>query len=641
MSEAAPRQGARSRRAALAKARQSRRPSRLGSPAGAATEPDYLLGSDAGFDGLLRRVWRQATEAPDLSSAIDELLTLGGRVPADIQLRALPLAEEAALTTLCGASWRQDSAVRAPERRSALPAPFVGEIGLTTSGRVAVRVPSQGPLAGDTSLVGGVIRVPWSRRALDDFEERIDQAVSRYAAAVAGCRQWLTAVGTSGRDDLLAQLKDAAQRTAPFVLYQEGRTYTNFRDRNTITGKTLWPGHPDCALSSLEGLPPALWSDNDVMVVVCLTLLVCSAGYARIEEANGTQLTLDHVAYLLEQTRLTYNRVAGGRRVPPATSSGVAALHDLASALSQRRREISERVQLYREIHGVLMHKIERVAEPVSEPALARESAICARLHQRLPIGGATLDELAQDLLSSPDWLGQPHNSFQTGLESLIYETVSAATAAFEVDFAMSRGIRSLPRLIRAIREQDWSGITEWELTDYFCCVVPARQALEHFSGSAAKLADIAWAISSRMQYNSWHFIAGNLPKIPAVVARDYFVPPTVPDLAYYSDQHHRGHVAAQVRFSIRSPQAVTILDRRMEGFVDLRLMRCKGAPFNEQDLLAAHRGSSFIARATTLAAALVADGMSIEVTAFDPEWHARAITALTGDCPLPEEGTS
>jgi hypothetical protein len=38
---------------------------------------------------------------------------------------------------------------------------------------------------------------------------------------------------------MLESLKEAALRTAPFVLYQEDRQYTNFRDRNTLTGKTL------------------------------------------------------------------------------------------------------------------------------------------------------------------------------------------------------------------------------------------------------------------------------------------------------------------------------------------------------------------------------------------------------------------
>lgn len=616
------RNAAASRRAALAEARQSRRPSRLGMAAGAAAKPDFLLADDAGFPGLLKQAWQQATVAPDLLTAVNTLLTLGGHVPTDVQLRALRIADECALKVLCGRSWRGDGqGGRPPDDAGERPA-FLGEIGLTTSGRVVVRVPSRGPLSSEEDLVGGVLRMAWSAQALLDYQAELNRVTTRFWDAATDCREWLAAAGPRGQHDLLENLKDAALRTAPFVLYQEGRQYTNFRDRNTLAGKTLWPGHPDCALSSLQAVPLELWSDGDVVMVVCLTLLVRSAGFARIEEANGTQLTVDHVAHLLERTRLKYNGVPGGQQVPPAASTRVAALNDLAGALSQRRRDIGNTVHLYREIHGPLMHKIERVAGPPGDAAGRREAELCARLRERLPVTGNTLGELSARIAASPAWLAQPHGEFGTGLESLLYETVHRAMTAFEGDFAMSRGIRSLTSLIKALRAEEWAKITKWDLPHYFCCVVPAPEARRYFGDSPAQLADTAWSISSRMQYNSWHFLAGNLPKVPEVVARDYFVPPTIPDIAYYSDQHHHGHVAARVRFSIRSPQAVDVLGRTFNGFVDLRLLRCEGLPFDEQDLLAAHRTSAFIAKATGLAAALVADGEDIEITSFDSQWH-------------------
>lgn len=632
-----------SRKAALAKARQSRRPSRLGQRAGAAAKPDYLVAEDAGFPGLLKRTWQQAAAASDLPTAVDTLLTLAGHVPADIQLRALPIADECALKVLFGKSWRQaglagfangsqftgSAGGRFPGSAGGKEA-FLGEIGLNTSGRVVMRVPSKGPLAGEEDLVGGVLRVPWSAWDLSDYQAELARATARSRDSVTDCRQWLEAAGQDGRQDMLENLREAARRTAPFVLYSGDRQYTNFRDRNTLTGKTLWPGHPDCALSTLATVPLELWSDSDVLMVVCLTLLVRSAGFARIEEANGTQLSIDHVAHLLDRTRLAYNSVPGAQQVPPATSTRVAALNDLAEAVARRRREITAKVQLYREIHGPLMHKIERVAGAPADDARRLEAELCARLRARLtaggvgqiPVFGDTLAELGVSIESSPAWLAEPHGEFSTGLESLLYETVCAATAAFDADFAMSRGMRSLTALVMALREQDWPKIATWDTPHFFCCVVPGPQARRHFGDSPAHLADTAWSISARMQYNSWHFLVGNLPKVPEIAARDYFVPPVIPDVAYYSDQHHHGHVAAKVRFSIRSPQAVEVLGRTFNGFVDLRLLRCEGLPFDEQDLLVAHRASGFIAKATSLAAALVADGADIDITAFDTKWH-------------------
>ncbi|TGB15112.1 hypothetical protein [Streptomyces sp. MZ04] len=624
-----------SRRAALAKARQSRRPSRLGERAGAAPKPDFVFDSNAGFPGLLARTWSRAAAEQDPGRAVELLLTLGGLVPADISLRALRCTEEAALRVLFGISWREpaDKGRDMATADAAGPPAFLGELGLTTSGRVVLSVPSEGPLAGREKLVDGVLRIPWPAPALTAYEHEVGQASARSAAEAADCRAWLSATGPQGRDRLLDELKDAARRTAPFVLYQEERQYTNFRERNTLPGKTLWPGHPDCALSALQGIPLALWSDSDVVMVVCLALLVRSAGYARIEEANGTQLTVGHVAALLERTRRKYNAVPGGRRVRPAASQRVTELRTLAAAIRARRAQVTRSVQLYREIHGPLMHKIERVAEAPADGAREREQRICARLADRIPVTGGTLAEMSADIQAGADWLTRPHGAFGTGLESLVYETVSAARAAFDADFAMSRGLRSLPALIQALRHEDWARISGWELPEYFCCVVPAAGARRYFEDSADRLADVAWAISSRMQYNSWHFIVGNLPKVPEVEARDYFVPPTVPDIAFHSDQHHHGHVAAQVRFSIRSPQAVKVLDRAFGGFVDLRLLRCAGTPFGEQDLLAAQHVSTLLADATTATATLVAAGAEAEVTAFGPQWHWETVTAGESRC--------
>ena len=616
-----------SRKAALAKARQSRRPSRLGQRAGAAAKPDYLVAEDAGFPGLLKRTWQQAAAAPDLLSAVDTLLTLAGHVPADVQLRALTAPEECALKVLFGRSWRAPGRGTAPAD-AIEDAAFLGEIGLNTSGRVVVGVPSKGPLSGEEDLVGGVLRVPWSSRALSEYRAELARATVRSRDSVADCRAWLAAAGADGRRDMLENLKEGARRTAPFVLYSGDRQYTNFRDRNTLTGKTLWPGHPDCALSSLATVPLDLWSDGDVLMVVCLTLLVRSAGYARIEEANGTQLTTGHVAHLLERTRLAYNGALAGRQVPPAASSGVADLNDLAEAVGRRRREITSKVQLYREIHGPLMHKIERVAGPPAGDARRLEAEVCALVRDRLPVAGGTLAEMAAGIEASPGWLAEPHGGFGTGLESLVHETVRAAMTAFDADFAMSRGMRSLTALVAALREQEWPKIATWDVPHFFCCVVPAPESRRYFGDSAEHLADISWSMSARMQYNSWHFLVGNLPKVPEVAVRDYFVPPTIPDIAYYSDQHHHGHVAARVRFSIRSPQAVEVLGQRFNGFIDLRLLRCEGLPFDEQDLLAAHRVSGFVAKATSLAASLIADGADIDVTAFDSQWHWEKVTS-------------
>ncbi|MFF7394292.1 hypothetical protein ACFZAE_38440 [Streptomyces scabiei] len=620
---------AESRRAANARKRISRRPSRLGIPAGT-QKPDHAFDPDAGFPALLKDTWRRAEQAAGLRSFVEVLLTLDGHVPADVQLRALGTAQEAALQALCALSWREENTpAPTPAPGEGREAAFLGEIGLSTGGRIRVRVPGDEPLDRH-ELVGGARQVPWTARTLQTYQELLRHAAEREDRSAADCRTWLHQQGEEGRQELLEQAKEAALRTAPFVLYQQDKLYTNFRGPNNLTGKTLWPGHPDCTLSDLQQRPLDLWSDSEVQLLVCLTLLIRSAGPGRVEEANGTQLTVGHVAHMLERIRRGYNSVLGGETIAPAASQDIRALDALAVSLRAHRPATQRGAQLYREIHGALMHKIERVAAAPGQRARAREDAVRTRLSERLPLAGTTLAELGDHLAASPHWLADPHGDFETGLESLVHETVAATTEAFEADFTMSRGMRSLPELISALREERWAEICDWDITRFFCCVVPDPRAARHFGGSPAALADAAWAMSSRMQYNSWHFIAGNLPREPEVRDRDHFVPPTIPDISFHSDQHHHGHVNNNVRFALRTPQTVEVDGHRFHGFMDLRLLRCAGEPFDEQDLLAAHRVSAFVARATTLVAAMAAAGRPVEVTAFDSPWHWSAIAGGT-----------
>ncbi|MEU6407019.1 hypothetical protein [Streptomyces sp. NPDC046985] len=615
-----------SRRAVNARKRQSRRPSRLGLAAGATPKPDRVREEDAGFPGLLARTWQKACDAADLRSALDVLLTLDGHVPAEVQLGGLRTADAAALKVVAGLTWPGESAPEAVAEEGA-PSAFLGEVGLTAGGRVVVRVPSQQPLAKQHRLVAGVLRVPWTEAHLSAYRAEADAAHAAFARGAADSRRWLDAQGARGRDALLARLTEAAQRTAPFVLYVEDKQYTNFRDANTVTGKTLWPGHPDCALSSLTGLPLELWSDHDALMVVGIGLLIRSAGAGRIEEANGMQLSLANVGRLLEHARRNYNAALGEERVAAAADASVEELTALAGGLGAARPDVARSVQLYREIHGALIHKVEKVAAPYGEAAAALDRQIADRLRAALPVAGDCLAELEPADGLDPAWLARPHGGFGTGLEAVVYEAVAAATAAFRADFAMSRGIRSLPELVRALRAQAWDEIAAWGITDFFCCVVPAQEARRHCGDSLAALADTAWAMSSRMQYNSWHFIAGNLPRTQEVLDRDHFIPPTLPDIAHYSDQHHHGHVNHSVRFTIRSPQPVQVCGRHFNGFIDLRIVRADGEPYTEQEMLAAHRTAGFIARMTGRAAALAEQGEQAEVTAFDSAWHWRTVT--------------
>jgi hypothetical protein len=576
---------------------------------------------------MLAETVEAARAAPTVEEALACLLSLAGRVPADVSRRALAREERSGLAATL------ERPGRSPDPA---PAVFAGTIGLTRTGKVAVGVPTRRQVRDRGDLFDAVATVPWTAEDLDAFRVLVEEDRRCEAAEVAASRSWLASLGAAGRGALVEDLRNAAARTAPFLFYRGHAVYSNFREPNNLTGKSLLRTHPDCAFHGLEHLPLDLWDDDDVLVTVCLALLVRSGGYGRIEECNGTQLDLESVARLLDErwrsTGLEGDPApvpAGAAPTADGTAPDVATMARAADLVRRRRDELRRHRVVYREIYGPLLHKQERIAADGHDDP--REAAICAELADRLPVDQApTLEALGRAIAAEPAWLLGQHDWFPTGLESLVYHLVETCGRVFRTEFAMSRGTRSLTALVEALAAQDWDGLVRWELPDFYCCVVASPSALPVFGWSTTAVADAAWAFSARMQYNSWHFLPGNLPKVPAVEARDYFVPPTFPDFAHFSDQHHRGHVTNHVRYTIRSPQPVDILGRTFAGFVDVRLLRCVGPPFTEQDLVTAHRCSRLVAVATESAAALVALGGRLEVTSFDHVWHLRSAETLS-----------
>lgn len=597
------------RRIAMERARQSKRPSRQGQRAGTSSPARTM--DDAGMPRLLEGALAQARTADNLESALAVLLTLNGQVPETVSRRALTGPESAAVAVRFGQAGRLEG-----------ESVFTGTVGLTRAGKVLIAVPIDDDPVCESMIAGTAAEVSWTRADIEAFELALPAIRRGQASEVAACRAWLEEKTDAQRAAILARLRDAMLRTPPFMLYRGQRLYTNFREENNLTGKSLSPDHPHCVLHGLEHVAPVQWSDDQAVLVTCMFLLATSGGNHRIEECNGMQISLRQVTELFREKRRIYAEagvILGGDDLTVGPTP--AELEDAAHHLSIARTELLETHLLYRSISAPIMHRRERLVKRRRE-VTARESAVLERLREHLPIGAMSIAEAETELRTDSAWLASPHGEFGTGLESLIYRTVQTCAEFFAVDFALSRGFRSLGKLMRAVRAEDWAGICSWELPEFFCCVVPTTSALGSFGGSWQAVADTTWAMSARMQYNTWHFLAGNLPKVPAVRARDYFTPASMPDLSYASDQHHRGHVYNKIRFTIRCPQSVDLDGRRFDAFTDLRLVRCAGDPLGEQDLLDLYRISRLIAVGTECAAQRVAEGQAIEVHSFDHVWH-------------------
>lgn len=610
------------RRQAMEEARRSKRPSRANQRAGTAPQPDYVL-SDAGFTELLRQTLATARASTDLATRITTLATLSGRLPEQDAWRVLTREEQLAVRVLTRAD-----RVPVPERIGTEPAPvvFTSALGLSPHGKLVVTVPGERVLPSEVAATGVADRVAWSPEDLACYQQSLPVVRREHQREVAECRALLDSLGEEGRAGAVDALRQAIFLVPPVLFYHRNNVYSNLRaEPGNLTGKTLLPSNPDCFFHHLDKLPFDLWTDDEAVFVACLWLLYLSGGPNRLESFNGYQVTLRNVSDNLRGQCAVYDEP-----VPPLPESAerlsAEALRALAERLATVRADLVARRRLYYEINATTRRKAERLFSADSASDLA-ERRVSERLAELFPAAEGGFSALLAALRDDPELLATPTAGLPSGFEAIIHRSVVTAGDLLSADMALSRGIRSLPRLVDALAEQNWKEIVSWELPEFYCCVVPSPDAVRLYDGDYARLADSAWAVAARMQYNTWHVMPGNLPNNPVVQARDFLAPHVLPDLATHSDLHHRGHVANHIRYSARSPETVVVGGAPFKSLTDLRVLRCEGPPFTERELYAVTRIARFLAQVSELVAELAATGVARnEVRSFDHKWYVRTI---------------
>ncbi len=604
-----------SRREAILEQRSSKRPSREGRQAGATEKPDRQL-TDAGFTALLHRSLARARAAGGLRDLFDTLLSLDGHLPVDTAHGALTRDESIAIDVLTRPG-RQ-----APDDDGVV---FTSALALSPSGRLILTVPRFRSLPREAAEMGVAERISWGAEDMAEYRRLIAEASAETDRETSELRSALAAAGLQGRAEIVNALRRAVSLVPPVMFYRGMTMYSNLRDPSNLAGKTLLPTHPDCFFHHLDKLPFDLWTDDEVVVVGCLYLLYLSGGPNRLESFNGFQLSLRNVTDNLRALAGLY--AGAGYDIPvPAGPVPVARLRDVSLDLAKARLDLIKQRALYYEINATTRQKAERMFRSRVSHDADMERLVCERLERALPAPVSSFAEALTLARRDPGWLAEPAAGQPTRFEALIESAVRAALELLDADYALSRGLRSLPRLIDALAARDWAEIVSWELPAFYCCTVPSPKALRLFDGDYAKLADSSWAIAARMQYNTWHVMPGNLPKDPSVQARDFLAPHVLPDVAIHSDLHHRGHVANNIRFSARSPETVLVAGFPFKSLTDIRVLRCEGPEFTEPELYTVTRMAQFLADLSQAVADHAVAGQRIEVTSFDHRWYRSTI---------------
>jgi acyl-CoA synthetase (AMP-forming)/AMP-acid ligase II len=205
---------------------------------------------------------------------------------------------------------------------------------------------------------------------------------------------------------------------------------------------------------------------------------------------------------------------------------------------------------------------------------------------------------------------------------------VECAIEATESDVGMSRGTRDVARMQRAFAEERYEEICGWQNTDYFCAVFPSAAMRTRLADKPDLLVKILYACAARMQFNHWHYAPGHCPPGTVPADRHFYYPPRLADIAEWSDQHHTGHVLAEVRYSIRSPAPLVMNGKVYPGKVDLRLFRQSGAPYSKKELTVALMYTEYVrllhqSLSDHLARnAASSDSVRVCINAFGKDWY-------------------
>lgn len=553
--------------------------------------------------------------------AVLRLLTVGGRIPFQQGTAALRPRDLAIVHQLIGIESLQLQPLTEDPAAGALL------VCLSAQGRLSFTDPTDTDHTTLPTAAATLTLTP-------TMWERVEEEVATWELAEQQALTEVDALLSAWADsDVLTarvlEVLDWVDRVETVMIYIGEEVFT----RSDAGTNTLLR---DGVLARLAKIGLESWSAAERLFVAAAHLLFTTGRSIRFEEFNGQQLTATALRNWLV---VTWRRYA--HAVERAVPADLAArpLDQLASEIRELSTAVDQSAWVrFRRIAGPTFAKSEELAHlPGSQ-----------RSHRTIPplvttFATNTLNTAIDSTLSAEEAvvtiakhaLSLPTPTAVAVLEQLLATIVRAAAIEVNADYAMSSAIRDIALLAPAAQGRVDTVLT-LRKPDFFCCVIPNPNQLGNDHGP--EIRRMLWLVAQRMQYNRWHFVPGNFTRAEIPAQRHYFFPPLLPDIAEHSDLWHGGHIAAQVRYSIRAPgaqlwrDALTVGGSPYRGCFDIRAVRMTGDPFERKDLWAAVRYSGLVdALWRTVAAQVNQGSIAPAVTAFDKQWYDRAAWAECG----------
>ncbi|WP_280483899.1 hypothetical protein [Nocardia farcinica] len=495
------------------------------------------------------------------------LLTIGGRLSFGHAMRALTPFEQTVVGQLLN---QPDITVGSPTWTSHSSKPSIVLL-QTSSGRICFIEPKHGGKV-DGELIGAVT-LPDDNLIRARAEQENQDGIERGFQTALDLQ--LFSLEKSGHlTETIDRILDNVEHVESVFLYLGYKTWSRQPSANRIL--------PPEDLRSLAGTAVIDWPPEARLLIAGLSALFDAGMSVAFEEFNGEQFTASRVMTWISARRALYlgSGIASTNRLDSLQTFAAASIPSLRAQLDRTSK------LRFREINGLSMNKIERVASRMDfELAHSDRRMIVKEIATEL--GFEDVDEsqrLSECIVDSSVAGGDIDGT--SLVEMFFIAVVRSLIRRTGADYGMSSG----PRHIRAYHQDDpLSAVLRLTKEDFFCCCIPAPKFAQELPG---EISAIVYAVSKRMQYNRWHFIAGNFRGVPAT--RHYYYPPRIPDFSVWSDARHGGHIHGRVRYSVRVPGPVAWRDEfkirgvPYRGFFDIRIVRTTGNPFSAGDMATA-----------------------------------------------------
>lgn len=563
-------------------------------------------------------VFEDLKESLDLTAgaahvALNRLVTVDGKVPFQLAMRRLLVHEQSLVQELIG---RED--VRLVPMASEEYESCNVIVAYSRMGKLSLYIKGLETPDEEAELLAGLqvepaildrVRGVWTQdRLLEERERALNDAV---------LLQWEA-------DGVLAkrvmEAADWVDHVETVYLHVDRRVFA----RSDVGNNLL----RDRYLEKLKDKPVAEWMSCERLFVFAIHALFRTGRSIRFEEFNGLEVTARELRRWMEEKLCLYSQ-AVGYQVGPAELQ--LPTLEMATRVGELLEEVDRSGWVrMRQINGISITKEEQLVAP--DDAEGREVVELPQLlveyGQQLGLDlhplvdpEMSMEELTMAALRRDMELGTSLH-----VEEIIQRTVLSAVLETGSDYAMSSSIRDFARL-QGTPESRAAGALSLNKPDFFTCVINHPEKTKRIPDIG--MANILHMVAARMEFNRWHFVVGNFERDEIPQNRHYYFPPSMPDIAEWSDVWHGGHAHASVRYTVRAPGAQLWKDPFLafghpyRGIYDIRLVRMQGPGFTKEEMFTASRHTALLDAFWRTMMSQIESGAAVPaIAAFTKDWY-------------------